>query len=430
MQVIKKELSDIEVSLVIVAENSDIKSLKSEVVNKLAKDLKIPGFRPGKAPQSITERNIDSSLLQSEFLETAVNTLYRQTVQLEKIIPVEQPKITVNKFVPFSTLEFKVEVKTLGKVKLGDYKNVKLSSPSVEVTEKEINLAVDQLLMREAKKQTVNRASQKGDEVEVDFEGFDAKTNKPIPGTHSKKYPVVLGSDTFIPGFEDHLIGCKSGQEKEFTITFPADYSLKSLQKRKVKFIIKILEVRSIKKPVLNDKLVDKFGPFKTVEELMIDIKKELAAEKRRLVNQMRHNELVTKIVEVSSVAIPDIVIDNQVDFLVENEKRRVVQQGQTWNEFLAAEGITEEEFRKNNRALAEQQVKTGLILGEIALIEQVEVKPEEVEVQINLLKQQYNDERITAELDKPEVRRDISDRLMVEKVIEKLMSYQLPTPN
>ena len=410
-----------------MAEQSDIKSLKSEVVDKLAKDLKIPGFRPGKAPQSITERNIDSSRLQTEFLETAVNTLYRQAIQTEKIIPVDQPKITINKFVPFSILEFKVEVKTLGKVKLGDYKNVKLSSPSVEVTEKEINLALDQLLIREAKKQTVDRSSQKGDEVEIDFEGVDAKTNQLIPGTRSKKYPIILGSNTFIPGFEDHLIGCKSGQEKEFTITFPADYSLKSLQKRQVKFMVKILEVRSIKKPILNDKLVDKFGPFKTVAELMTDIKKELTNEKRRLVNQARNNELVTKVVEASTVTIPDNVINNQVDFLVENEKRRLVQQGQTWNEYLETEGITEEEFRKNNRTLAEQQVKTGLVLGEIALIEQVAVKPADVEVQINMLKQQYNDERISAELDKPEVRRDISDRIMVEKVIEKMMSYQLP---
>ncbi|MGD0284213.1 MAG: trigger factor, partial [Candidatus Saccharimonadales bacterium] len=379
MQVTKKELSDIEVSLVVVAEESDIKKLKSEVVDKLAKDLKIPGFRPGKAPQSITERNIDSSRLQTEFLETAVNALYRQAIQTEKIIPVDQPKITINKFVPFSILEFKVEVKTLGKVKLGDYKNVKLSSPSVEVTEKEINLALDQLLTREAKKQVVNRPSQKGDEVEIDFEGVDAKTNQLIPGTRSKKYPIVLGSNTFIPGFEDHLIGCKSGQEKAFTITFPADYSLKSLQKRKVKFTVKILEVRSIKKPILDDKLVDKFGPFKTVEELMTDIKKELASEKRRLVNQSRNNELVTKVVDASTVTIPDNVIDNQVDFLVDNEKRRLVQQGQTWNEYLEAEGITEDDFRKNNRTLAEQQVKTGLVLGEIALIEHVEVKPEEV---------------------------------------------------
>jgi trigger factor len=199
------------------------------------------------------------------------------------------------------------------------------------------------------------------------------------------------------------------------------------LQKRRVKFSVKIIDVKSVTKPALNDKLVDKFGPFKTVEELMTDIKKELTNEKKRLVEQTRHNELVTKVVEASSDAIPEIVVDNQVDFVVQNEKQRLISQGQTWEEYLELEGITEDEFRKNIRESARQQVKTGLVLGEIALIEQVEVRPEETEVQINILKQQYNDDRIRAELDKPEVKRDIADRLLVEKVILKMMSYQPP---
>ncbi|HUD08425.1 MAG TPA: trigger factor [Candidatus Saccharimonadales bacterium] len=427
MNIAKKELSDIAVSLYIVADESDIKIVKSQVVNKLSQDIKIPGFRPGKAPESMVEKNIDPAKLQSEFLEVSVNDLYRQAVVLEKLRPVEQPKITINKFVPYHTLEFNAEVTVIGKIKLADYKRVKLNQQTTEITEKEIDQTVDQLLTREAKKQVVDRVSKKGDEVVVDFEGVDAKTKKLIPGTRSKKYPVTLGSNTFIPGFETHLIGCKSGQEKEFIITFPGDYSVKGLQKRRVKFSVKIIDVKSVTKPALNDKLVDKFGPFKTVEELMTDIKKELTNEKKRLVEQTRHNELVTKVVEASSVAIPEIVVDNQVDFVVQNEKQRLISQGQTWEEYLELEGITEDEFRKNIRESARQQVKTGLVLGEIALIEQVEVRPEETEVQINILKQQYNDERIRAELDKPEVKRDIADRLLVEKVILKMMSYQPP---
>jgi trigger factor len=347
MNIAKKELSDIAVSLYIVADESDIKIVKSQVVNKLSQDIKIPGFRPGKAPESMVEKNIDPAKLQSEFLEVSVNDLYRQAVVLEKLRPVEQPKITINKFVPYHTLEFNAEVTVIGKIKLADYKRVKLNQQTTEITEKEIDQTVDQLLTREAKKQVVDRVSKKGDEVVVDFEGVDAKTKKLIPGTRSKKYPVTLGSNTFIPGFETHLIGCKSGQEKEFIITFPGDYSVKGLQKRRVKFSVKIIDVKSVTKPALNDKLVDKFGPFKTVEELMTDIKKELTNEKKRLVEQTRHNELVTKVVEASSVAIPEIVVDNQVDFVVQNEKQRLISQGQTWEEYLELEGITEDEFRK-----------------------------------------------------------------------------------
>jgi trigger factor len=427
MNVTKKDLSDISVSLYIVADETDIKNVKSQVVKVLSKDIKIAGFRPGKAPESIVEKNIDPAKLQTEFLEGAVNELYRQAVALEKLRPVEQPRVTINKFVPFNTLEFSAEATVIGKIKLGDYKSIKLSRQSTEITEKEINQTVDQLLTREAKKTPVNRASKNGDEVVIDFEGVDAKTEKLIPGTRSKKYPVVLGNNTFIPGFETHLLGCKAGQDKEFTITFPGDYGVKGLQKRRVKFSVKILEVNSVAKPVLTDKLVDKFGPFRTVDELMADIKKELTSEKKRFTEQARHNELVAKVVEASSVAIPEIVVDNQVNFIIQNEKQRLTSQGQTWEDYLELEGVTEDEFRKNIRASAKQQVKTGLVLGEIGFIEQIEVQPEEVEVQINILKQQYNDEHIRAELDKPEVHRDITDRLLVEKVILKMVSYLPP---
>ena len=430
MIVTKKEISDTAISLYIVAEDSDMKKIKAQVVAQLSQDLKISGFRPGKAPQSIAERNIDSKRLETEFVEVLVNDLYKQTVISKELRPVEPPKVTINKFVPYSTLEFTSEVSVLGKVKLGNYKSIKLSKRPTEITESEIKQTVGQLLAREAKKQAVERASQKGDEVEIDFEGVDAKTKKLIPGTKSTKYPIILGSDSFIPGFESHLIGCKAGQEKEFVITFPTDYAVKSLQKRRVKFSVTVNEVRSVSVPALDNKIVEKFGPFKSVDDLMADIKRELTTEKKRAADQARHNELVTKVVESSAVTIPAVLIDNQVDFIEKNEVNRLIQQGQTWNEYLELEDLTEEAYRKNIRTQAEQQVKTGLVLGEIAIIENVAVKPEEVELQINMLKQQYNDEKISAELDKPEVRSDITDRLLVEKIVSKMMSYQLPDVN
>jgi trigger factor len=430
MQVTKKELSDVKVSLYIVADEKELNDVKNQVINKLSVDIKIPGFRPGKAPQSVAERNIDSSRLQTEFLGTLVNELYREAILSENLRPVETPKITINKFVPFHTLEFTAELAILGKVKLADYKNIKLTRHQTEVKKEEIDKAVDELLVREAEKQLVNRASKKGDEVLVDFEGFDAKTKKPVPGTKSKNYPIILGSDLFIPGFEEHLIGTKAGQDKEFVITFPANYGVKNLQNKRVKFVVKTIEVKSVKKPVLDNKIVDKFGPFKTVDELLADIKKEILAEKNRLAEQARRNELVTKVVAASSVSISDDVIDRQVDYNEEFEKNRLIQQGLTWKEYLESENLSEEKYRKDSRPQAEQQIKTGLVLGEIAIIEKIEVKPEELDSQINLLKQQYNDAHIREELDKPEVRADINNRIMVDKVISKMMGHQLPQVN
>jgi trigger factor len=237
-------------------------------------------------------------------------------------------------------------------------------------------------------------------------------------------YPLVLGSGNFIPGFEDELIGLKTGDEKSFDIVFPKDYNVADLQKRKVTFTVKVKKVQELAEPKLDDKFAKNVGPFQTLTELKADVKKQLKAEKEQEAARAFDNELLEKIAAKSEVAIPPSLVEEEIDRLEEEEKRNLVYRGQTWQEHLKAEGLTAEEHREKQRQGAELRVKGGLILGEISQAEQITVTPEELEVRIQLLKGQYPDPQMQAELDKDENRRDILSRLLTEKTLDKLRSY------
>jgi trigger factor len=424
MHVSREQLSPTRVKLTITADDKVMQSTKSHVVAELSRNVKVPGFRPGKAPANIIEKHIDPTVLQSEFLDHAINRLYVDSAQHEQLRPIAQPEIAVTKFVPFTTLEFTAETEVVGDIKLADYKKIKLAPKKVEVTAKDVNEVIDNLLMRSAEKKEVDRAAKSGDELVIDFSGTDALTNEPISGADGKDYPLVIGSNTFIPGFEDELIGAKKGAATTFTLTFPQDYGVAALQNRKVQFVVTVQKVTELQKPKLDDSFAASIGPFKTVAELKADIKKQLKNEKQQEANRDYDNELLEKIAAKSEVAIPDSLIEEEIGRLEEEEKRNIVYRGQTWEEHLAEEGITAEAHRDKQRPAAELRIKGGLILGEIAEQEKITVTPEELEVRLMLLKNQYPDTNMQAELDKPENRRDINSRLMTEKTLDKLRSY------
>jgi trigger factor len=424
MHVSREQLSPTRVKLTIIADDKVMQSTKSHVVAELSRNVKVPGFRPGKAPANIIEKHIEPTVLQSEFLDHAINRLYVDSAQHEQLRPVAQPEIAVTKFVPFTTLEFTAETEVVGDIKLADYKKIKLEPKKVEVTAKDVNEVIDNLLMRSAEKKEVDREAKSGDELIIDFSGTDALTNEPISGADGKDYPLVIGSNTFIPGFEDELIGAKKGAATTFTLAFPQDYGVAALQNRKVQFVVTVQTVTELQKPKLDDKFATTVGPFKTVAELKADIKKQLKNEKQQEANREYDNQLLEKIASKSEVAIPDSLIDDEIGRLEEEEKRNIVYRGQTWEEHLAEEGITAEAHRDKQRPAAELRIKGGLILGEIAEQEKITVTPEELEIRMMLLKNQYPDPNMQAELDKPESRRDINSRLMTEKTLDKLRAY------
>jgi trigger factor len=257
----------------------------------------------------------------------------------------------------------------------------------------------------------------------IDFVGSD-EDGKPINGADGKDYPLVLGAKSFIPGFEDEVVGLKAGDEKEFKITFPKNYGVAEMQNKKVTFKVTAKKVSALKEPKVDDEFAKKAGPFKTLAELKADIKTQLKVEREREAQTQYENQLIQQIVEKSSVEIPEVLIDEQIQRLEEEEKRNLVYRGQTWAEHLEADGVTEEQHRARQKPDAELRVKAGLILSEIADQEQLSVEPEELEIRVGALKSQYKDPAMQVELNKPENQQEIAAQLLTEKTIAKLASY------
>lgn len=424
MQITRKNSTPTQVKLTITADTELLSSVKKQVLQELAKQVSITGFRPGKAPLSVVEKNVDQNALQSRFLDDALNRLYVQAITDEKLRPVSQPRVSVTKFVPYSTLDVDIEVETVGELKLPDYKKFKLAKPSVSVSDKDVDDVIENLATRGADTTDVDRAAKDGDQVVIDFKGVDAKTKEPINGADGEAYPLVLGSNTFIPGFEPELLGMKAGEEKTFTVTFPKDYGVSALQSRKVEFTVTVQKVQEVAKPKIDDKFAASVGPFKTVADLKADIKRQLQVEREEESRRQYESELLEKLAEKTQVEIPKALIDEEIERQEADERRNLTYRGQTWQEHLKEEGVSEEEHREKQRPGAELRVKAGLLLSEVAEKEGLTVTPEELEMRMQLLRGQYTDKSMQAELDKPEVRRDIASRMLSEKTIGKLSDY------
>lgn len=424
MQVKREQIKPTKVKLTVSAEPALLDSVKQQVVQELGKDAKIQGFRAGKAPAHLVEKQLDQALLQGQVLEQAVNKMYVDAVQKENIRPAAQPQINITKFVPFTTLEFTAEVEAVGTIKPTDYKSIKLAPKSVIISAEDVKQVLDNLLGRSADKKTVKRAAKIGDELVINFKGVDATTKDAIQGAAGNEYPLALGSKTFIPGFEEKLVGAKPGDTKTFDVTFPKDYGVAALQSKKVTFTVEVLKIQELVKPKLDDKFAATVGPFKTLAELKADIKKQLKAERERESQQAYDNQLLEKIAAKSTVTIPESMVEDEISRMEDEEKRNLAYRGQTWQEHLKEEGVDEAGHRERKRESATLRVKIGLLLGEIANLEKITVTPEELEIRMQLLKGQYTDAAMQTELEKPEARRDIHARMMTEKTIEKLRGY------
>ena len=413
------------VKLVVEADEAELQRIKIQVLTRLSKSgVKLQGFRSGKAPLGLVEKQLDPSVLQSDFLEAAINDLYIKAIEQENIRPVTTPEVNIKKFVPYTTLEFESDIEAVGKMKLPDYKKIKLAKPKITVTAEDVTAVLADLRVRAADKKDVTRAAKAGDQVIIDFNGVDAVSHEPIQGADGKAYPLVIGSNTFIPGFEPHLVGLKPGESKSFDLTFPEDYNVATLKNRAVTFSVSVSQVQQVIEPKLDDAFAAKVDPFNSITELKADIKRQLTAEKEQQSNAEYQNQLLQKIAEKAVVAVPKSLVDEEIERQEKQERQNLVYRGQTWEEHLSEEGQTEEGHREKNRPAAEQNVKAGLILSEIATAEDITVTNDEFDMRIQLLKSQYQDKAMQAEVDKPENRRDIMSRILTEKTIAKLITY------
>ncbi len=392
------------------------------VLNQFSKTMSLPGFRKGHIPTAILEKNIDPSTLQTEFLDSALNDMYSQSIKELKLMPVDRPNVSVKKFVPFETLEVVFDVERVADIVLPDIKKLTTRKKKTVASEKDVKKVVDDLIARESTRQESKLAAKLNDEVVFDFEGSDEKTKQVIEGAKADNYPLVLGSKSFIPGFEEELIGLKKGDQKEFKITFPADYYQTELKSKKTVFKVKIKSVNKLVKPELDEKFFAKIGPFKNLEDLKKAVSQQLESEDNNRNKQNFDNQIVEELVEKTKIDLPESLIKSELDRILEQDKAALQSRGQTFEDHLKEEGVTEEEHTKRNREMAEKQIKAGLVLSKLASDLGITVTETELKARLNLLTNYYQtDEYMLKELETENAKLDIKNRMQIEKTLDYL---------
>jgi trigger factor len=411
-----------EVVFTVSLTEAELSKIKTEVFNHLRGRVKASGFRPGKAPDMIVERELGSSSVQSEVIDHALQHTYPDAVKEHKLQIVSNPKIALEKFVPYTELEYKVTAELLPKVKLADYQKIRVKRPAIKVDPADIQKTIDDLRRREASRIDSEQPAAKGDEVNFDFAG--TKDGEAVSGASAKNQTLQLGSGQFIPGFEDEMIGLKKGDEKAFDIRFPANYHEKTLADQVVRFEIKINSVTQLVLPEVDAEFIGRVSPFKTLDELKADITAKITGEKAEAASREYEQEVLNKVLKESDFKTPAALVDQQLERMRGELTQNLAYSGLDLPKYLELSQKTQEQLDAEMRPEAERRVGLAMILTEVAAAENISIAPADLDAEIDRLKQDYPDPATQAELDNPGTREEVYNHLMSSRVIAKLVSY------
>lgn len=423
MRTKSKKISDSRIELTVTLDAKDLKPAREKALEKLAKELKIEGFRKGKVPPEIAEKFIPENDLNTETIDYAVRSTVIQAFQEVEKSPLVMPNVNVTKFVPGEMAEYTATADIIPEVKLGDYKKLNVKKPVAKVVNKDVDEILENIATSYAEKKVARKSAELGDEVVIDFVG--KKDGEPFQGGSAKDYKLTLGSNTFIPGFEDGVVGHEAGDKFDLKLTFPKDYGVKDLAGAKTVFEILVKQVNEVKKPAIDDKLAEKCGPFKSLDELKEDIKKNLKAQNDHRAEESFKDDLIAELVKKSKIPAPEILIDDQVRAIKEDMTKNAESQGMTFEDFLSANQETMESWEEQARKIAEARVKASLALQTLAVDEKVKVSDEEVSAKIAELRDVYKKSpEALKSLKDPNVKMDIKNRLTLEKALDLLVKY------
>lgn len=423
MKTTVKKLSDTNVCLTITLGADELNAAEQVALTKMARDLKVPGFRKGKVPVSVAAKHVNPMALQEQVLDNALSKAVAEAFMNEKLQALERPSVEVKKFVPNQEVEFTAEATVVPPVKLGDYKKLKAKAQAVKVEAKDVDEIIERMQQNFVDKAEVTRAAREGDEAIIDFVG--KKDGVAFDGGSAKDFALKLGGGQFIPGFEEGVVGHKAGETFDLELEFPKDYHAENLAGAKVVFSVTLHKVNELKLPELNDEFAAKCGPFTDIKELKADIKREITAQKEREAKEKLKDELVAELADSSKVALPELLIDDQLRSIEQDLMQNLSYRGLTMDSYLKAQGFKDKADwqKKEARPAAEKRVKAGLVLAELSKELGVEVGREELDRQISTFKQQYGkDAKLAARFDDPNIHRDIANRMITEKTIDKLV--------
>lgn len=416
-----KKVSDTRVELTVTLEAKDLQPFTKAALEKLSKEIKVEGFRKGKVPVDVAKKFIPENDLNSEVVDQAVRATVIPAFQKSESSPLVLPTVNVTKYVPGELIEYTAEAEIVPEIKLGDYKNLGVKKPTIKITAKQVDEVLDNIARSYAEKKATKKAAENEDEVIIDFVG--KKDGEAFQGGSSKDYPLVLGSGSFIPGFEEGIVGHEPGDKFELDLTFPKDYGVTDLAGAKTTFEILLKQVNEVKKPKIDDELAKKVGPFEDLKSLKADIKKNLELQEEARAKEQFKDELIKALIKKSKVPVPEILVEDQLRVLKDDVTRNAQSRGLSFEDFLKQAGETEESWEKQAREIAEERVKASLVLQTLAVERKVSVSDDEVAAKIAELKDVYQrSPEALKNLKDPNVKTDIRNRLIIEKTLDLLV--------
>lgn len=406
----------VKVNITIPAEEAT--TAYNTAARKIAQYVNVDGFRKGKAPRHLVERQVGEERIKQEALEGLMPKVLSEVIEENKLDVITQPYITSYDFKKGADLNVVVNVETRPEVKLGDYKNLTVEVTDVPVTEDAVKETLDRIQKNYTENKIVERESKNTDTVNIDFEGF--ANNEAIKGGAAKNYDLNLEHSNFIPGFADQLVGKKAGEEFDIQVKFPEDYHDESLKGQDATFKIKVNAVKEAVVPELNDELAQKAGNFKTVDELKEDVKKRLEESRENAKKVNAENEIFKKVIENASVEIPEAMIDREANAMLADYKNRLSAQGIDWESLMKATEGTDNDVMKNIREDAKLRIKNSLVIDKIAKEEGIKLAPADIDNKFKELGNAYGvspDQIIKSISKNPEILSSLSQQAVNDKV-------------
>lgn len=365
-----------------------------QAFKKVVKDIEIPGFRKGRIPRPIFEKRFGVEALYQDAVDLVLPDAYTKAIDEADIFPIDQPSIDIEQIEKGKALVFKAEVEVKPDVNLGEYKGLEVEEENVEVTDEDVEKELENLREQYAELVVKEEGEvEEGDTVVIDFEGF--MDGEAFDGGKGENHSLEIGSGQFIPGFEEQLVGKKSGDEVEVEVTFPEEYHAEELAGKEAVFQVKIHEVKAKELPELDDEFAkDVDDEIETLEELKTKKKEQLLEERTTAADNAKREKLIEMASANATVDIPEVMIENELDRMLTEFEQRLQMQGMTLEMYSQFSGQDEDELKEQMREDAEKRVKTSLTLEAIAEEENLEATEEEVNEEIEKMAEMYNLEK------------------------------------
>ncbi len=361
-----------------------------KAVAKIAGQVNIPGFRKGKAPRNIIEMHYGKEAVKQEAFELVANQCYTEALEQEKLIPVSDPKVEDSVFEENKDMELTIKVTLKPEVKLGDYKELHVEKEAVEVTDEAVEEQVQGLRSRHAKMVEAEEGAviEKGDFAIIDFAG--TVDGEPFGGGEGKGYPLEVGSNSFIPGFEDQLVGLKKGDSTDVDVTFPEEYFVKELAGKQAIFKVNVQDVKRKELPELTDEYVAANSDCKTVEELRASYKERMQKAAENNAQIAYEKALIDLAVANAEFEVPEIMIEDRVTQMIDEMRMSLEARKLTLEQYMQYSGIDMKQLRERQHDAAVENVKTDLVLDAIAKAENIQVSMEDVDSELSAIASQH----------------------------------------